>query len=103
MDACLIEPGFFINNKLYMVSGSFLEFLLIFFNSKLFNKIILPSANNTGGKGIDFMNKVYCVMPNQKQIQESIALINASDYEKDNFINTVFELSELQKQYLYSI
>ena len=105
MDACMIESGIFINNKIYMVTGKHLEFLIIFFNSKLFNKIILQSANVTGGKGVDFMNKIHCIIPNQQQIAEAKKLLknNSTDYEKDEFINNIYNLTPLQKEYLQTI
>ena len=105
MNACMIESGIFINNKIYMVTGKHLEFLIIFFNSKLFNKIILQSANVTGGKGVDFMNKIHCIIPNQQQIAEAKKLLknNSTDYEKDEFINNIYNLTPLQKEYLQTI
>ena len=105
MDACMIDPGIFINNKLYMVSGKYLDYLLIFFNSKLFNKVILQSANVTGGKGVDFMNKIHCIIPNQHQMAEATRLLhnNSSDSAKDEFINSIYDLSPLQKEYLQTI
>ena len=71
MDACIINKGWMINNKLYMISGESLTHLLNFFNSKLFNRIILANANLTGGKGIDFMEKV--VVPSPMQCDLSMA------------------------------
>ena len=105
MDACMIESGIFINNKIYMVTGNHLEFLILFFNSRLFNKIILQSANVTGGKGVDFMNKIHCIIPNQQQIAEAKKLLknNSTDYEKDEFINNIYNLTPLQKEYLQTI
>jgi len=102
MDACLIEPGIFVNNKLYMVSGNYLEFLLLFFNSRLFNKIILRATNLTGGKGEEFMNKVKCIIPDEKTNLKAIELVknNAPEKEKEEFINNIFNLSEEQCKYL---
>ena len=102
MDACMVDAGVFINNKLYMVTGDYLEYLIIFFNSKLFNKIILQSANLTGGKGVDFMNKIRCIVPSQKQVEQSIAILkrNATDSEKDDFINSIYNLSDEQIKFL---
>ena len=52
MNACMVDPGIMLNNKCYLITGgSSLEFLLAYFNSQLFTKIILPQANVTGGKG----------------------------------------------------
>ena len=88
-----------------MVSGKYLDYLLIFFNSKLFNKVILQSANVTGGKGVDFMNKIHCIIPNQHQMAEATRLLhnNSSDSAKDEFINSIYDLSPLQKEYLQTI
>ena len=62
MDACLVSHKYFINNKLYMITGEKLEYLLAFFNSKLFN-ILFESTNVTGGKGTDFLSKVNIIVP----------------------------------------
>ena len=77
MDACMIEKGIMINNKLYMISGENLIYLLVLFNSKLFNRIILQSANLTGGKGVDFFDKIKVIKPNNSlinRIKELLAL-----------------------------
>ncbi len=65
MEACMVDAGWMINNKLYMISGEHLVHLMNFFNSKLFNCIVLSSVNLTGGKGIDFMEKVLVPRPDQ--------------------------------------
>ena len=95
MDACKLDAGIFINNKLYMVVGEKLDFLLLFFNSSLFNKIILQSANITGGKGIDFMAKVKCIIPDEMQLKRASELIlpKFDDKTKDDFINQLYNLS----------
>ena len=95
MDACKLDAGIFINNKLYMVVGEKLDFLLLFFNSSLFNKIILQSANITGGKGIDFMAKIKCIVPNELQQERATELISPKfdDKTKDDFINQLYNLS----------
>ena len=102
MDACIIGSRIFINNKLYMITGENLEFLLLFFNSKLFNKILLQSANLTGGKGVDFMDKINCIKPNNEQIKKSLVLLEneTSDTEKDDFINNLYDLTQEEKDYL---
>ncbi|MCD8069782.1 MAG: hypothetical protein LUE08_00125 [Akkermansiaceae bacterium] len=71
MDACLVDKGWMINNKLYMISGKYLMHLLNFFNSKLFNRIILPSANLTGGKGVDFMENVVVPLPGRCNLSDA--------------------------------
>lgn len=58
MDACLVPEKWVINNKLYMITGENLIHLIAFLNSRIFNKIILASANITGGKGVDFLSNI---------------------------------------------
>ena len=70
MDACLVDKGWMINNKLYMISGESLHHLLNFFNSKLFNRIILSSANLTGGKGVDYIQKIIVPLPAECDLSE---------------------------------
>lgn len=50
MRACLVEEPMFVNNKAYIVTGKFLEWILVFLNSPLF-QIINKEVNSTGGKG----------------------------------------------------
>ena len=59
MDACIIDEEVYVNNKCYIITGEHLEYLICVLNSKLFNKIILQSANQTGGKGRDFLEKIH--------------------------------------------
>ncbi len=59
MDACIINEEVYVNNKCYIITGEHLEYLICVLNSKLFNKIILQSANQTGGKGRDFLEKIH--------------------------------------------
>lgn len=58
MDACMVPANWFINNKLYMITGEGLENLILFLNSNICNKICLKAANITGGKGVDFMQEI---------------------------------------------
>ncbi|MCD7847744.1 MAG: hypothetical protein LUG49_06935 [Oscillospiraceae bacterium] len=71
MDACLVEPDVMLNNKCYMVTGEHLVYLLAFFNSSIFTKMILPQANLTGGKGDDFLKKIKAIYPD-KQDEEMV-------------------------------
>ena len=73
MDACIVEPGVFLNNKCYMITGDHLIYLISVMNSTLFNKVILQNANTTGGKGFGFLEKVCIPFPPEtveKQIIE---------------------------------
>ena len=45
MDACIINEEVYVNNKCYIITGEHLEYLICVLNSKLFNRIILQSAN----------------------------------------------------------
>lgn len=52
-----------------MITGNHLQHLLNYLNSKIFNHIILPAANVTGGKGVDFMEEIRVPLPNQCNLQ----------------------------------
>ncbi len=94
MDACMIKEGWMINNKLYMISGAHLLHLLHFFNSKLFNRMVLSNANLTGGKGIDFMEKILVPLPTQCDLS------NCSINEIDNILYDFYKLSSLERKYI---
>ena len=87
MEACLVEPGWMINNKLYMISGDHLRHLLNFFNSKLFNRILLPSANLTGGKGVDFIEKIPAPLPKDCDLSE------VDEYSTPNLLYKWYKLT----------
>ena len=76
MDACLLPPDFIINNKLYLMTGENLSYLLAFFNSSIFNKIIMKFANTTGGKGADFMYNIKVPTPTTSILQ----IVSLEDY-----------------------
>ncbi|MCM1480214.1 MAG: hypothetical protein NC085_10950 [Muribaculaceae bacterium] len=76
MNACLDNNGFFVNNKCYIVTGENLIYLLCFFNSPIFNKIILKETNITGGKGADFMNTINVPLINKKILSRFEELYN---------------------------
>ncbi len=105
MNACLIPKQTYINNKAYLVSGRNLNFLLLFFNSKLFNRIILKSANLTGGKGVDFMSKIH-VPYLDDEIQERVEYLlrgNASEEDRDSFIYDLYSLSSNERDFVQSL
>jgi len=97
MDACMVPEGWFVNNKLYLVTGDRIEYLLAFLNSKAFNKIILASANLTGGKGVDFMEKVR--VPLEQSLINEI-LSTQEENKIDEIFNSFFGLSEEEKEFL---
>ena len=85
MDATIIPEGWFVNNKLYLITGDSIEYLITLLNSKLFNKILLASANLTGGKGVDFMEKL--CLPNDESLSAALtsiyrARLSNPDFEK---------------------
>ena len=94
MDACMVDKGWMVNNKLYMISGSHLNHLINFLNSKLFNKIILTTANLTGGKGVDFLEKV--VVPSPEQCD----LSNANERTTALSLYKLYDLSDNEIQYI---
>lgn len=97
MDACIAPANWFVNNKLYLVTGDNIEYLLAFLNSKVFNKIILASANLTGGKGVDFMEKVK--VPRDQNLMK--AVVNTNDERQiDAQFNDYYGLTEAEKQFL---
>ena len=97
MDACIAPANWFVNNKLYLITGDNIEYLLAFLNSKVFNKIILASANLTGGKGVDFMEKVK--VPREQSLMK--AVVNTNDERQiDAQFNEFFGLTEAEKQFL---
>ena len=103
MDACLVESGYFINNKLYMISGENLPYLLLFLNSKIFNKIILQTANLTGGKGVDFMNKIHLIKPTRLQIEKAEKILYADIHQQEDFINSLYNFTEKELRYINSL
>ena len=97
MDACIAPANWFVNNKLYLITGDNIEYLLAFLNSKVFNKIVLASANLTGGKGVDFMEKVK--VPREQSLMK--AVVNTNDERQiDAQFNEFFGLTETEKQFL---
>ena len=94
MDACMVDKGWMVNNKLYMISGSYLNHLINFLNSKLFNKIILTTANLTGGKGVDFLEKVIFPSPEQCDLSNTNERTTALSLYK------LYDLSDSEIQYI---
>ena len=97
MDACIAPANWFVNNKLYLVTGDDIEYLLAFLNSQAFNKIILASANLTGGKGVDFMEKVR--VPRELNFMKAV-MTTRDERRIDALFNDFFGLTEAEKQFL---
>ena len=99
MDACMLPEEFIVNNKLYLLTGEHLEYLLAFFNSRVFNKILMKAANITGGKGADFMYNVPVPMPSQSILQAISATDIACNMEAQKHVDVLFfELLGLSEQ-----
>lgn len=62
MDAVLDNDGYFVNNKCYLITGEYLQFLSGFLNSTMFD-VILKQVNTTGGKGPEFMKSLSVYKP----------------------------------------
>ncbi len=92
MDACLVEPGFMLNNKCYLITGDHLIYILSFLNSKLFTKIVLPQANITGGKGEGFLSEIKLLPPTDEVENELFRLYTQreSDRTVDDIIERIF-------------
>ncbi|MBR2692600.1 MAG: hypothetical protein IKE69_00155 [Thermoguttaceae bacterium] len=111
MDACMVDSRFVINNKCYMITGDHITYLISLLNSKLFTKIILPTANITGGKGGDFIQKITSPIPSndvesifesllkrrEKANSQQVTLIDA---EVDSLICKIFGLSKVECSYI---
>ena len=111
MDACIVDSRFVINNKCYMITGDHITYLISLLNSKLFTKIILPTANITGGKGGDFIQKITSPIPSndvesilesllkrrEKANSQQVAFIDA---EVDSLICKLFGLSKVECSYI---
>ena len=99
MDACLLSEEFVVNNKLYILTGNHLEYLIAFFNSRVFNKMLMKAANITGGKGADFMYNVPVPMPSQSILQAISATDFACNMEAQKHVDMLFvELLGLSEQ-----
>lgn len=100
MEACLIDSGLMINNKLYMISGDNLDHLIHFFNSRLFNHFLLQHANVTGGKGKDFMLDIKVPLPSECHINKEDADYNLYKYYKltENEISYIENVKKSHKK-----
>lgn len=113
MNACMVEEDVMINNKCYMVTGDHLPYLISFFNSRLFTKIILQEANITGGKGEGFLQNIRSPIPipdmEDKLLeflnQRSLCTASAAkeiDVTIDLMICSLFQLSDDETLYVMS-
>ena len=112
MNACLIKDEVYVNNKCYIVTGEHLEHLICVLNSKLFNKIILQSANLTGGKGRDFLNTITVPKPeNNSKLQELYEEMISLPIKKQSKLNSqidyevclLYSLSDEEIAYIDSL
>ena len=91
MDACLLPERYMINNKLYMIVGEHIEYLLAFLNSQIFNKIYFNYTNITGGKGVDFLSAIRVIKPNPDIENTLQKILNLPQNKKrNNLINNIF-------------
>ena len=110
MDACLVAPDVYINNKCYMITGEHLEYILSFLNSKLFTKIVLSQANVTGGKGEGFLSAISLIPPTddiEKIIHDLFIRkeegLPQSDFDKavENIFCDLYGLNEEERHFIY--
>lgn len=107
MDAVLVSNKWYLNNKLYFITGDNLEYFIAILNSTVFNKIVLAEANLTGGKGYDFMSSVLIPEPTEEYIKRIKALFVdgvPSDYDElDEIVFDMYGLSSEEVDYLKSL
>jgi hypothetical protein len=96
MMATIVPGGWFITNKLYMVTGKLedLEYICAFLNSKLFTKIVLKSVNFGGGKGADFLENIKLPKPPLNGISK------LSDSEIDAYFCNLFNLNKEETKFI---
>lgn len=94
MNACLDNNGFYVNNKCYIVTGEKLVFLLSFFNSPIFNKVILQEVNLTGGKGAKFMDTIKIPQIDNQMLMKFESLYDKLSQSTD-FQNIESEINKL--------
>ena len=106
MDACLVEEGYMLNNKCYLITGDHLIYILSFINSNLFTKIILPNANVTGGKGESFLNEITLISPSAAIEEKLIQLYQQRqkgvnvDSEVERIFCSLYNLSDEEIAYI---
>lgn len=106
MNACLIEEDIFINNKGYILTGENLVYLLLVFNSKIFNGLLLRQANTTGGKGPSFLKRIRIPRPNKAQVDKARELFDrisggesdalSAEEEAEHFVSDIYALSSAE-------
>ena len=110
MDACLVEPEVYINNKCYMIAGDHLIYILSFINSQLFTKIILQQANITGGKGEGFLSAIPLIKPSvviERRIEELYqkriegGLQDTIDAEVERVFCDLYGLTNEERRFIY--
>ena len=106
MDACMVEGGYMLNNKCYLITGDHLEYILSFLNSSLFAKIILPQVNNTGGKGEKFLKEISLLLPSSNIESQFLHLYqqrlsgNSVDEKVDRLYCKLYGLTDEETNYI---
>ena len=107
MNACMVDSGYMLNNKCYLITGEHLIYLLSFLNSKLFAKIVLPQVNITGGKGEAFLTKISLIIPSSNIEEEFVRLYDyreydsaASDIAIDSLFCSLYNLTPEEREYI---
>jgi adenine-specific DNA-methyltransferase len=106
MDACLVESGYMLNNKCYLITGEHLIYILSYLNSKLFTKIVLPQANITGGKGEGFLSEISLIPPSPEVEKEFARLYDlrqhgsSVDDRIDSLFCSLYGLAEDETRYI---
>ena len=103
MNACLVEPDIYLNNKCYLITGDHLIYLLSVFNSILFTKVIMKEANITGGKGVEFLSKIKIPRPSS-DIEKQFSVLYMKrqagedvDALVDDLVYHIFNITDLER------
>ncbi|MBR0341670.1 MAG: hypothetical protein IJH64_05415 [Oscillospiraceae bacterium] len=109
MNACLVDPNYMLNNKCYLITGEHLVYILCFFNSSLFTKIMLQQANTTGGKGEGFLNNISLLYPTDTIEAELVDIYKQREHSPetadkliDEMFCNLYGLTEEEKQFIFN-
>ena len=96
LNATYLQSKILVNNKLYLITGNNLQYLLAFLNSKIVNNLLLKTANLTGGKGAAYLNTLSIPKIPEKEEKPFIQLVDKIIQAKTK--NSNADTNELQNK-----
>ena len=96
LNATYLQSKTLVNNKLYLITGNNLKYLLAFLNSKIVNNLLLKTANLTGGKGVAYLNTLSIPKIPEKEQKPFIQLVDRIIQAKAK--NSNADTNELQNK-----